>query len=106
MLKQHLFLSGLILFLIFSCTSNDQKLVQYDIVIYGGSSAGVISACAASRLGKTVVIIEPGNRIGGLSSGGLGQTDIGNKHAFTISGSAEYKTLIADAILLTPADNY
>ena len=43
----------------------------------------MISACAASRLGKTVVIIEPGKRIGGLSSGGLGQTDIGNKHAVT-----------------------
>lgn len=54
---------------------------QYDIVIYGGTSAGVSAAIQASRMGKTVVLIEPTNRIGGLTTGGLGQTDIGNKQA-------------------------
>ncbi len=53
----------------------------YDVVIYGGTSAGVIAAVQASRLGKSVVLIEPGHRLGGLSSGGLGETDIGNKQA-------------------------
>jgi hypothetical protein len=56
---------------------------QVDICIYGGTSAGVIAAYAAKMLGKSVILIEPGNRLGGLSSGGLGQTDIGNKHAVT-----------------------
>jgi len=55
----------------------------YDICIYGGTSSGVIAANAAKRLGKTVIIIEPSNHLGGLSSGGLGSTDIGNKFAVT-----------------------
>jgi hypothetical protein len=54
---------------------------SYDLVIYGGTSAGVAAAVQAKRMGKTTVIIEPTRRLGGLSSGGLGQTDIGNKAA-------------------------
>ena len=54
---------------------------EYDIVIYGGTSSGVAAALQAKRMGKTVGLIEPTNRIGGLTTGGLGQTDIGNKAA-------------------------
>ncbi|ASO04239.1 FAD-dependent oxidoreductase [Arenibacter algicola] len=54
---------------------------KYDIVIYGGTSAGVSAAIQSSRMGKSVVLIEPTNCIGGLTTGGLGQTDIGNKQA-------------------------
>jgi hypothetical protein len=54
---------------------------QYDIVIYGGTSAGVAAAIQSSRMGKSVVLIEPSQRIGGLTTGGLGATDIGNKQA-------------------------
>ncbi|QDV45320.1 Xanthan lyase precursor [Stieleria neptunia] len=53
----------------------------YDVVIYGGSSAGVAAAVQVKRMGGSVVVIEPGTRIGGLTTGGLGQTDIGNKAA-------------------------
>jgi hypothetical protein len=59
---------------------------EVDICVYGGSSAGVMAAYSAKKLGKTVVLIEPGKHIGGLTSGGLGYTDIGNK--FAISGLA------------------
>src|SRR5690606_38998567 len=52
---------------------------SYDIVIYGGSSAGVSAAIQAARMNKTVVILEPYDRLGGLTTGGLGATDIGNK---------------------------
>ncbi|MDX1364329.1 MAG: FAD-dependent oxidoreductase [Arenibacter latericius] len=54
---------------------------NYDIVIYGGTSAGVAAAIQSSRMGKSVVLIEPTNRVGGLTTGGLGATDIGNKQA-------------------------
>ncbi len=54
---------------------------SYDIVIYGGTSAGISAAIQSSRMGKSVVLIEPTQRIGGLTIGGLGQTDIGNKQA-------------------------
>lgn len=50
-----------------------------DVIIYGGTSAGVAAAIQAARLGNSVVLIEPSKRLGGLSTGGLGQTDIGNK---------------------------
>ena len=50
-------------------------------MIYGGTSAGIAAAIQASRSGKTVVLIEPTRRIGGLTTGGLGATDIGNKQA-------------------------
>jgi len=60
-----------------------QKTKVYDICVYGGTSAGVIAAHTAKKLGKTVILIEPSNHIGGLSSGGLGQTDIGNKYAIS-----------------------
>jgi hypothetical protein len=52
---------------------------DYDVVIYGGTSAGVTAAIQAARMGKTVVLIEPSQHVGGLTSGGLGMTDSGNK---------------------------
>ncbi|GAA4104178.1 FAD-dependent oxidoreductase [Mucilaginibacter panaciglaebae] len=67
-------------------TANSQpkrNQANIDVCVYGGTSAGVIAAYAAARLGKNVILIEPGNRLGGLSSGGLGFTDIGNKYVVT-----------------------
>ena len=52
---------------------------QYDIVIYGATSASVIAAVQAVRLGKSVTIVGPDKHLGGLSSSGLGFTDTGNK---------------------------
>jgi hypothetical protein len=60
-------------------TSDSQP--DYDVVIYGGTSAGIAAAIQSARMGKTVLLIEPSQRIGGLTTGGLGQTDIGNKVA-------------------------
>lgn len=64
-----------------SLTAAEKKPVRADIIIYGGTSAGIATAIESSRMGKTVVLIEPSERIGGLSTGGLGSTDIGNKVA-------------------------
>jgi hypothetical protein len=52
---------------------------EYDIVIYGGTSAAVVAAVQAKRMGKSVVVVSPDKHLGGLSSGGLGWTDSGNK---------------------------
>jgi hypothetical protein len=52
---------------------------SYDVVVYGGTSAGVAAAVEASRSGKSVVIVSPDHHLGGLTSGGLGWTDTGNK---------------------------
>ena len=52
-----------------------------DVVVYGGTSAGVIAAVQAQRMGKTAIVIEPSQHLGGLTSSGLGWTDSGNKNA-------------------------
>jgi hypothetical protein len=54
---------------------------EYDVVVYGGTSGGIVAAVQAARMGKSVILIEPGQHLGGLTSGGLGATDIGNKGA-------------------------
>ena len=54
----------------------------YDLVAYGSSPAALTAAIEAQRHGKTAVVVCPETRIGGLTTGGLGQTDIGNKSAF------------------------
>ena len=48
----------------------------YDIVIVGGTPGGLTTALAAAKLGKTSVILERTQHIGGLPSNGLGATDI------------------------------
>jgi hypothetical protein len=63
--------------------AQSSKVMEADICIYGGTSAGVIAAYTAKKMGKTVVLIEPGRHLGGMSSGGLGYTDIGNKYVVT-----------------------
>jgi len=62
---------------------SNKDSVSCDVCVYGGTSAGVIAAATAARQHKRVILIEPGYRLGGLSSGGLGFTDIGNKYVVT-----------------------
>lgn len=52
---------------------------EHDLVIYGGTSAAITAAVQARRMGKTVIVVSPDRHLGGLSSGGLGYTDTGNK---------------------------
>lgn len=51
----------------------------YDVVIYGGTSGAVTAAVQAKAMGRTVIVVSPDKHLGGLSSGGLGWTDSGNK---------------------------
>ncbi|HEX8916592.1 MAG TPA: FAD-dependent oxidoreductase [Humisphaera sp.] len=53
----------------------------YDVVVYGGTGSGVIAAVQAGRMGKTVVLIEPSRHLGGVTSGGLTATDMGNRQS-------------------------
>lgn len=54
----------------------------YDVVVYGSTPAALTAAIEAGRHGRSAVIVCPETRIGGLTTGGLGATDIGNKAAF------------------------
>ena len=60
---------------------DDATEARYDVVVYGGTSAGVMAAVQTARSGHSVIVVEPGAHLGGLSAGGLGATDIGNKAA-------------------------
>ncbi|MEM9829575.1 MAG: FAD-dependent oxidoreductase [Bacteroidota bacterium] len=73
----------LLVVLLTACSTSPSESPEneYDIVVYGGTSGGITAAIQASRLGKSVILIEPSGRLGGLTTGGLGQTDIGNKQA-------------------------
>src|SRR5947199_6366851 len=70
-----------LLFILFCAELNAAEETTYDLVVYGGTSGGVAAAVQARRMGKTAIVIEPGKHLGGLTSGGLGATDIGNKAA-------------------------
>ncbi len=54
---------------------------EYDVCVYGGNSASVMAAYSAAQMGADVVVVSPDMRVGGLTTGGLGYTDIGNKQA-------------------------
>jgi hypothetical protein len=69
----------LLVFLFLFTTSSAGNQSEYDLVIYGGTAAAVTAAVQAKKMGKTVIIVSPDKHLGGLSSGGLGFTDTGNK---------------------------
>ncbi|MCA9039718.1 MAG: FAD-dependent oxidoreductase [Planctomycetaceae bacterium] len=64
---------------------------QADVCVYGGTSGGVVAAVQAARMGKKVILLEPGRHLGGMTSGGLSAVDIGDPR--TVGGIArEYFT--------------
>jgi hypothetical protein len=64
---------------IIATVSGRALAAEYDVVIYGGTSAAVIAAVQTRKMGKSVVVVSPDRHLGGLSSGGLGWTDSGDK---------------------------
>ncbi|PRD54032.1 FAD-dependent oxidoreductase [Sphingobacterium gobiense] len=72
-------LAVVIIGLLVSCNQSHSNDYQADLIVYGGTSAGIISAVQAKKSGKSVIVISPDKHLGGLSSGGLGFTDTGDK---------------------------
>ena len=75
------FINCCVVIVMLACALLARAEESYDVVVYGGTSGGVIAAVQAARMGKRVVLIEPGKHLGGMTSGGLGATDIGNQAA-------------------------
>ncbi len=68
--------------LIIGCSQpkkSNQNKFSADVIIYGGTSGAITAAVEVARSGKSVVIVSPDVHLGGLTSGGLGYTDTGNK---------------------------
>ncbi|MCK0146385.1 FAD-dependent oxidoreductase [Arenibacter sp. F26102] len=64
------------------CKQTEEKsnsVASADIIVYGGTSAAISAAVEAKRSGKSVIVVSPDIHLGGLSSGGLGFTDTGDK---------------------------
>lgn len=77
-------------------------VVEADVCVYGGTSGGVAAAVQAARMGKSVVIAEPGRHLGGMTSGGLSAVDIGDPRS--VGGIArEYFTKLAATVGVTLA---
>ncbi|WP_304064421.1 FAD-dependent oxidoreductase [Pedobacter glucosidilyticus] len=74
---------------------NQANAQKTDVVIYGATASGVMAAIAAAKEGVKVTLVEPGNHIGGMLTGGLSHTDYGDR---TVIGglAAEFYQKVAD----------
>ncbi|QDU58975.1 putative FAD-binding dehydrogenase [Aeoliella mucimassa] len=62
-----------------SLAADNSAAIEAELVVYGDTSGGVSAAVQAARMGHRVVLVSPYGHLGGMSSSGLGWTDIGNK---------------------------
>lgn len=81
--------------LVASCVGDPdvEVTIKADVCVYGGTSAAVTAAKAAAQEGKKVVVICPDIVLGGMTTGGLGATDIGNKQAIIGMAKQFYRDL-------------
>ena len=92
-MKRIISCGGLTLALLITPSLAADPARSYDVVVYGGTASGVVAALQASKMGKTTAIIEPTKHLGGMTTGGLGATDIGNKAAIGGLAREFYKRL-------------
>jgi hypothetical protein len=64
---------------LFGCVLAAFAQDRYDLVVYGGTAGGVMTAVSGAREGLKVVLLEPGTHLGGMATGGLSRTDFGKK---------------------------
>lgn len=77
--------------------AQEERVIEADVCVYGGTSGGVVAAVQAARMGKSVVLAEPGRHLGGMTSGGLSAVDIGDPRS--VGGIArEYFTQLAATV--------
>lgn len=95
-------MKSFLLALAFLSSTCAAEVIESDICVYGGTSGGVAAAVQGARMGKSVVIAEPGKHLGGMTSGGLSAVDIGDPRS--VGGIArEYFTKLAATVGVTLA---
>jgi len=69
--------------IIMGCQSEKKADNEFtaDVIVYGGTSSAVVAAVEVAQSGKSVIVVSPDKHLGGLTSGGLGYTDTGDKSA-------------------------
>ncbi|MPV36641.1 FAD-dependent oxidoreductase [Georgenia subflava] len=76
-------------------------MTSADVIVYAATSAGVCAAVAAARHGAQVLLLEPGHHVGGMTSGGLGYTDMGDPRV--VGGMAgRFRQAVADHYGVAP----
>lgn len=60
-----------------------------DVLVYGSTPSGILAAVAASRHGAKTALLSQRKHIGGMCSGGLGESDIGSCANQVIGGFAK-----------------
>jgi hypothetical protein len=81
----------------------EARVIECDVAVYGGTPAGFTAAVQAARMGQKVVFLSFNRHVGGLTSGGLTATDVGNKEA--IGGMAmEYYKRIGKILDFRPSE--
>jgi hypothetical protein len=63
----------------FAQNKSGAETYEADVIVYGGTSGAVTAAVQVVKEGKTVIVVSPDKHLGGLSAGGLGFTDTGDK---------------------------
>jgi hypothetical protein len=96
-MKRFYLIAGLVLltFLLPQYTIKPTQTYNADVIIYGGTCAAVTAAVQVKKMGKTVIIVSPDKHLGGLSAGGLGFTDTGNKEVIGGLSREFYQRLYA-----------
>lgn len=84
--KTYMYIVSIVILIMFTVTgikatgimkNHNLSNSNYDVVIYGGTPAGIMAAYQVAEMGKSVIVIEPTNRVGGMTTSGLGATDVG-----------------------------
>lgn len=73
-------MTGLAMAVLFAISSagSASEQINADVVVYGDASGGVAAAVQSARMGKSVVLVSQYGHLGGMTSSGLGWTDMGN----------------------------
>jgi hypothetical protein len=61
--------------------SRKPEVRECEVAVYGGTPAGVTAAIQAARMGRKILLLSFNRHVGGMTSGGLTATDIGNKQS-------------------------
>ena len=78
-LKNYIAVLGCVAAMMVMAVSPASAAESYDLVVYGGTAGGVITAVSGAREGLRVVLLEPRDHLGGMVSGGLSRTDVGRR---------------------------
>ncbi|MHA8057132.1 FAD-dependent oxidoreductase [Aquirufa nivalisilvae] len=78
-MKVYKVLIGVFLTCIFLPTWAQKSTYSADVIVYGGNASAIIAAVQVKKMGHSVIVVSPDKHLGGLTSGGLGFSDTGNK---------------------------